>query len=44
LKVLLIHTMEAIYWDEASLHGVMTSANLNSELQEKAEEYREYLV
>ena len=37
-------TMKAIYWDEASQGMQYEERDIPTELQEKAEEYREYLV
>ena len=37
-------TMKAIYWDEASQGMEFDEREIPAELQEKAEEYREYLV
>ncbi|ERL55514.1 elongation factor G [Psychrobacter aquaticus] len=37
-------TMKAIYWDEASQGMEYDERDIPTELQEKAEEYREYLV
>ena len=37
-------TMKAIYWDEASQGMKFEEREIPTELQEKAEEYREYLV
>jgi len=37
-------TMKAIYWDEASQGMEYDEREIPAELQEKAEEYREYLV
>ncbi|MGP9689940.1 elongation factor G [Psychrobacter sp. AOP22-C1-C5] len=37
-------TMKAIYWDEASQGMQYDERDIPTELQEKAEEYREYLV